>query len=188
MPPHRFGIASFSWPARVCEARWPVAISRGGRLWPSSRPPWSRAWALSARGLTGPAGGQAGQRNRRRKYVCPGCEQVIRAATSTLAVVCGACGVPFERADRPFPERWRVHGQHPRARREEVSHLPTAGLVARDLVARAHPKYPRWAEQLAATGCRARPVRLAGRVEQVDVASGEICQVNSTDREPDGSC
>jgi Replication initiator protein, pSAM2 len=65
--------------------------------------------------------------------------------------------------------------------------LPAAGLVARDLVARAaHPKYPRWAEQLAATGYCARPVRLAGRIEQVDVASGELREVYATDHEPDG--
>jgi Replication initiator protein, pSAM2 len=65
--------------------------------------------------------------------------------------------------------------------------LPAAGLVARDLVARAaHPKYGRWAEQLAATGYCARPIRLAGRIHQVDLASGELREVYSTDREPDG--
>jgi hypothetical protein len=65
--------------------------------------------------------------------------------------------------------------------------VPAVGLVARDLVARAtHPAYERWAEQLHATGYCAHPIRLAGRVEHVDLASGEVREVYSTATEPDG--
>jgi hypothetical protein len=65
--------------------------------------------------------------------------------------------------------------------------MPAAGLVARDLVARAvHPAYERWAEQVHATGYCARPIRLAGRVEHVDLASGEVREAYSTVAEPDG--
>jgi hypothetical protein len=39
------------------------------------------------------------QRNRHRKYVCRGCAQIIRAATSDLDVVCRPCNTPFELAD-----------------------------------------------------------------------------------------
>jgi len=43
--------------------------------------------------------GKGGQRNRHRKYVCPGCSQIIRAASSTLNAVCGDCDERFELAD-----------------------------------------------------------------------------------------
>jgi hypothetical protein len=40
-----------------------------------------------------------GQRNRPRKYVCPGCDQIIRAAGTDLHARCGDCAVAFELAD-----------------------------------------------------------------------------------------
>jgi hypothetical protein len=60
------------------------------------------------------------------------------------------------------------------------------GVVA-EVIARAGPGYDRWAEQVAAIGYCAHPIRLAGRVEQVDRATGELRQVYSTAGEPDGT-
>jgi hypothetical protein len=48
--------------------------------------------------LQGPAP-RVGQRNRHRKYVCPGCDQIIRAAGTGLHALCGGCQVAFELAD-----------------------------------------------------------------------------------------
>jgi hypothetical protein len=48
--------------------------------------------------LTGPTR-KGGQRNRHRKYLCPGCGQIIRAAGTDLNVRCGDCSVAFELAD-----------------------------------------------------------------------------------------
>ena len=60
------------------------------------------------------------------------------------------------------------------------------GVVA-EAIARAGPGYERWAEQVAATGYCAHPVRLRGRVEHADCESGEVRTVYSTDREPDAT-
>jgi hypothetical protein len=60
------------------------------------------------------------------------------------------------------------------------------GVVA-EAIARAGPGYDRWAEQVAATGYCAHPVRLRGRVEHADAATGEIRTVYATDREPDAT-
>ena len=57
--------------------------------------------------------------------------------------------------------------------------------VLREVIDRAGPGYERWAEQVAATGYCARPVRLRGRVEHGDPATGEVRTVYDTDREPD---
>jgi hypothetical protein len=59
--------------------------------------------------------------------------------------------------------------------------------VVAEAIARAGPGYDRWAEQVAATGYCAHPVRLRGRVEQADPASGELREVYTTEREPDAT-
>ena len=56
-----------------------------------------------------------------------------------------------------------------------------------EAIARAGPGYERWAEQVAATGYCAHPVRLRGRVEHADPQTGEVRTVYSTDREPDAT-
>ena len=60
------------------------------------------------------------------------------------------------------------------------------GVVA-EAIARAGPGYERWAEQVAATGYCAHPVRLRGQVEHADAETGEIRTVYATDREPDAT-
>jgi replication initiator protein RepSA len=59
--------------------------------------------------------------------------------------------------------------------------------VLQEVIARAGPGYERWAEQVAATGYCAHPVRLRGRVEHADPQTGEVRTVYSTDREPDAA-
>jgi hypothetical protein len=59
--------------------------------------------------------------------------------------------------------------------------------VLQEVIDRAGPGYERWAEQVAATGYCAHPVRLRGRVEHADPATGEVRPVYDTDREPDAT-
>jgi hypothetical protein len=59
--------------------------------------------------------------------------------------------------------------------------------VLQEVIDRAGPGYDRWAEQVAATGYCAHPVRLRGTVEHADPQSGEVRTVYSTDREPDAT-
>jgi hypothetical protein len=59
--------------------------------------------------------------------------------------------------------------------------------VLQEVIDRAGPGYERWAEQVAATGYCAHPVRLRGRVEHADAQTGEVRTVYSTDREPDAT-
>ena len=59
--------------------------------------------------------------------------------------------------------------------------------VVTEAIARAGPGYDRWAEQVAATGYCAHPVRLRGRVDHADSATGEVRTVYDTDREPDAT-
>jgi hypothetical protein len=59
--------------------------------------------------------------------------------------------------------------------------------VLQEVIDRAGPGYERWAEQVAATGYCAHPVRLRGSVEHADAATGEVRTVYSTDREPDAT-
>jgi hypothetical protein len=59
--------------------------------------------------------------------------------------------------------------------------------VLQEVIDRAGPGYDRWAEQVAATGYCAHPVRLRGRVEQADQAIGELREVYTTEREPDAT-
>jgi hypothetical protein len=59
--------------------------------------------------------------------------------------------------------------------------------VLQEVMDRAGPGYDRWAEQVAATGYCAHPVRLRGRVEHADASTGEVRTVYSTDREPDAT-
>jgi hypothetical protein len=56
-----------------------------------------------------------------------------------------------------------------------------------EVVDRAGQGYERWAEQVAATGYCAPPVRLRGRVEHADAATGEIRAVYDTAWEPDNT-
>jgi hypothetical protein len=59
------------------------------------------------------------------------------------------------------------------------------GVLA-EVVERAGHGYDRWAELVAQAGYCHHPIRLAGRVEQADRASGEVRTVYSSEREPDG--
>jgi len=59
--------------------------------------------------------------------------------------------------------------------------------VLTEVVDRAGNGYERWAEQVAATGYCAHPVRLRGRVEHADAETGEVRTVYSTEREPDAT-
>jgi hypothetical protein len=59
--------------------------------------------------------------------------------------------------------------------------------VLQEVIDRAGPGYERWAEQVAATGYCAHPVRLRGRVEHADPQTGEVRTVYDTDREPDAT-
>jgi hypothetical protein len=59
--------------------------------------------------------------------------------------------------------------------------------VLQEVIDRAGPGYDRWAEQVAATGYCVHPVRLRGRVEHADAATGEVRTVYDTDGEPDAT-
>jgi hypothetical protein len=59
--------------------------------------------------------------------------------------------------------------------------------VLQEVIDRAGPGYARWAEQVAQAGYCAHPVRLRGRVEQLDPGTGELREVYTTDREPDAT-
>jgi hypothetical protein len=59
------------------------------------------------------------------------------------------------------------------------------GVLA-EVVDRAGRGYDRWAELVAQAGYCHHPIRLAGRVEHADCDTGEVRQVYSSDREPDG--
>jgi hypothetical protein len=58
--------------------------------------------------------------------------------------------------------------------------------VLGEVVERAGHSYDRWAELVAQAGYCHHPIRLAGRVEHADRQTGEVRQVYSSDREPDG--
>ena len=55
-----------------------------------------------------------------------------------------------------------------------------------ELVERAGHGYDRWAELVAQAGYCHHPIRLAGRVEQADRATGEVRTVYDSAGEPDG--
>jgi hypothetical protein len=59
--------------------------------------------------------------------------------------------------------------------------------VLAEVIDRAGHGYDRWAEQVAATGYCAHPVRLSGRVEHADQDTGELREVYITEREPDAT-
>jgi hypothetical protein len=59
--------------------------------------------------------------------------------------------------------------------------------VLQEVIDRAGSGYERWAEQVAAIGYCAHPVRLRGRVDHADASTGEVRTVYSTDREPDAT-
>ena len=50
---------------------------------------------------------------------------------------------------------------------------------------RAGDRFERWNEQVEHTGYCCRPIRLRGKVEQMDRATGEVRSVYSTEGEPD---
>jgi hypothetical protein len=58
--------------------------------------------------------------------------------------------------------------------------------VLGEVVDRAGHGYQRWAELVAQAGYCHHPIRLAGRVEHADRATGEVRQVYTTEGEPDG--
>jgi hypothetical protein len=58
--------------------------------------------------------------------------------------------------------------------------------VLGEVVERAGPGYARWAELVAQAGYCHHPIRLAGRVEHADRATGEVRTVYDSEREPDG--
>jgi hypothetical protein len=59
------------------------------------------------------------------------------------------------------------------------------GVLA-EVVDRAGEGYDRWMELVAQAGYCHHPIRLAGRVEQADRATGEVRTVYDSEREPDG--
>jgi hypothetical protein len=59
------------------------------------------------------------------------------------------------------------------------------GVLA-EVVDRAGHGYDRWAELVAQAGYCHHPLRLVGRVEQADQATGEVRTVYDSEREPDG--
>jgi hypothetical protein len=59
------------------------------------------------------------------------------------------------------------------------------GVLA-EVVDRAGHGYQRWAELVAQSGYCHHPIRLAGRVEHADRATGEVRQVYDSEQEPDG--
>jgi hypothetical protein len=59
------------------------------------------------------------------------------------------------------------------------------GVLA-EVVDRAGHGYDRWAELVAQAGYCHHPIRLAGRVEHADRATGEVRRVYDSEREPDG--
>ena len=59
--------------------------------------------------------------------------------------------------------------------------------VLQEVIDRAGSGYERWAEQVAATGYCAHPVRLRGTVELADLQTGEVRTVYSSNREPDAT-
>jgi hypothetical protein len=59
--------------------------------------------------------------------------------------------------------------------------------VLQEVIDRAGSGYERWAEQVAATGYCAHPVRLRGTVEHADLATGEVRTIYNTEREPDAT-
>jgi hypothetical protein len=57
--------------------------------------------------------------------------------------------------------------------------------VLGEVVDRAGAGYDRWMELVAQAGYCHHPIRLAGRVEQADRATGEVRQVYDSEVEPD---
>jgi hypothetical protein len=58
--------------------------------------------------------------------------------------------------------------------------------VLGEVIERAGHGYDRWMELVAQAGYCHHPIRLAGRVEHADRATGEVRRVYDSDREPDG--
>jgi hypothetical protein len=65
---------------------------------------------------------------------------------------------------------------------------PTVVPAVDDLLARAADPagFRRWAEQVRQAGCCEQPVRLVGRVEEADLATGEVRRIYTSKAEPDG--
>jgi len=64
---------------------------------------------------------------------------------------------------------------------------PTVSSAVEELLARASDpaRYRRWAEQVRQAGYCQQPVRLVGRVDEADLASGEVRRIYSSKSEPD---
>src|SRR5258708_5354300 len=66
-------------------------------------------------------------------------------------------------------------------------HIPGAGASAGDLLElAARDDFHRWEAQLADTGHCASPIRLAGRIDAIDRATGQARVIYDTDSEPGG--
>jgi hypothetical protein len=65
---------------------------------------------------------------------------------------------------------------------------PTVTPALEELLTRAADpaRYRRWAEQVRQAGCCEQPVRLVGRVEEADLATGEVRRTYTSKAEPDG--
>jgi hypothetical protein len=57
--------------------------------------------------------------------------------------------------------------------------------VVAEVLARVESDFERWEEQVAHTGHCLHPVRLRGRIRQVDKATGEVRETYTTEHEPD---
>ncbi len=79
-------------------------------------------------------------------------------------------------------------GHHHQNKENGDRALGLAGVALGEVLARAGDpaEYERWAEQTRTAGYCARPVRLAGGVDQVETTTGEVHQTYTTEREPDG--
>src|SRR5829696_6410581 len=65
---------------------------------------------------------------------------------------------------------------------------PASGVLGEVLARAADPDmWERFERQLRSTGYCRRPVRLRGRVDSVDVTTGEVAASYSTEHEPDGT-
>ncbi len=66
---------------------------------------------------------------------------------------------------------------------------PPVGPVLEQVLARAADpeQWERFERQLRSTGYCRRPVRLSGRIDAIDLATGEVETTYSTEREPDGT-
>jgi len=65
---------------------------------------------------------------------------------------------------------------------------PGLGATADDTQTITWDDFKAWERQLATTGHCSHPIRLTGRIEAIDRATGEIAPVYDTAREPGACC